>query len=825
MKKLIETLSVACAMLAFLTSVQAQIVIPSTTTTLSRSPVTSVYGQQVTFTAVVSSTSSAPIGRVNFNITAGLFIYYEQVALTSSSSTSSVAVYNTSTLSAGSHQIYAAYSPTYLFTFSPSTSSTITHTVGKANTSVSVSCYLSDDQKTLSLLARVAVAAPGGGNPTGAVDFYLDGNATPLGSGSLSSDGWARFEFSPSTPFTLGNHTVTVKYNGNSNYNASPMSTIENFYVYDITPKFANTATIQKTYGDPPFVLPAVSGGFRAQKLVIMYSYRSDNEAVASVIDSTGQIRVTVAGAGEANIYVKQLANSGNGDIIETPESVPLKIVVSRKPVTVAGITATKVYDGTNAFTNAQINITGAVINGRVGSDVLSISKEEVSGGTYGPGVGTGTLTVSGGFMLTGADAWKYILTQPTVTATITAAPGIPVSVTALGGSSIYGESPANPGLSATGLTGGDTESALTGLSNSFGIVATTPAGVYTLTVAGTLTNSKYNVSSRNTGEWIVNKRPVTIRANDITIIEGETPVLDYTITSGSLVNGDALTGELRCDPPYTLGTHPITQGTLAAGSNYDVTFVPGTLNVINNVVLVSNILVEGLPAERNGNSFSIASPCGAGSVDVRVNTDWPAMVRINGVQQNPQRVNLPNYGDNIFTVTVNATDEYTLTVHRSVPVEVAFYDRFRDVLTVPVQVEGIAGAVSSVEWYHNGVRLDRDPAKGYLEMTEPGAYHALLNGRFRTCEVIKSDTRSASTMTVYPNPAAACQEVTININCAESELQGARLQMHGLDGRLLKTLPVSGVNFKAALPDYSGVIVVKLIYANGNEEVKLIVR
>jgi len=85
------------------------------------------------------------------------------------------------------------------------------------------------------------------------------------------------------------------------------------------------------------------------------------------------------------------------------------------------------------------------------------------------------------------------------------------VTVTALGGSSTYGSQPSNPGLSASGLQNGQSVSALTGLSNSFGISNTSSAGNYTLNVAGTLTNSNYTVASTNTGSWTVNPAPVSV--------------------------------------------------------------------------------------------------------------------------------------------------------------------------------------------------------------------------------------------------------------------------------------------------------------------------
>ncbi len=80
-------------------------------------------------------------------------------------------------------------------------------------------------------------------------------------------------------------------------------------------------------------------------------------------------------------------------------------------------------------------------------------------------------------------------------------------------GSSTYGASPANPGLSATGLQNGQNASVLTGLSNSFGIGSASNAGDYTLSVAGLLTNTNYTVTSTNTGTWTVNPAAVSVTA------------------------------------------------------------------------------------------------------------------------------------------------------------------------------------------------------------------------------------------------------------------------------------------------------------------------
>jgi hypothetical protein len=98
------------------------------------------------------------------------------------------------------------------------------------------------------------------------------------------------------------------------------------------------------------------------------------------------------------------------------------------------------------------------------------------------------------------------------------------ITVTVLSGSSIYGSSPANPGLSATGLQNNQDVSVLAGLSNSFGITNQTNAGRTTLAVAGTLANANYGVTGTINGAWIVNPAPITVTALGGTSEQGASP-------------------------------------------------------------------------------------------------------------------------------------------------------------------------------------------------------------------------------------------------------------------------------------------------------------
>src|SRR6202162_6116722 len=153
-----------------------------------------------------------------------------------------------------------------------------------------------------------------------------------------------------------------------------------------------------------------------------------------------------------------------------------------------------------------------------------------------------------------------------------------PVTVTAAGGASTYGGSPAKPGLSATGLQNGQGVGVLTGLSNSFGIGNLTNAGSYTLNVAGTNTNAHYTVTSTVPRSWTVTAAPVTVTALSGSSVYGSSPA-NPGLSATGLQNGQGvgvLTGLSNSfgitatsgvgSSPYTLNvartlTHPNYSG------------------------------------------------------------------------------------------------------------------------------------------------------------------------------------------------------------------------------------------------------------------------
>ena len=188
-----------------------------TSTAISSSPNPAVAGQSVTFTATVSPVSpggGTPSGSVTFMDGAATLG-------TAALNGSGQAMLMVPSLSPGSHAIAGQYSGDANFGSSSSAGSGggggFTQTVNPAMTNTTVISFANPSVfgQAVLLTASVSVVAPGSGTPGGTVVF-MDGSAT-IGSATLSGG-----QASLSVPvFSVGSHSITAVYGGNSNFTGS----------------------------------------------------------------------------------------------------------------------------------------------------------------------------------------------------------------------------------------------------------------------------------------------------------------------------------------------------------------------------------------------------------------------------------------------------------------------------------------------------------------------------------------------------------------------------------------------------------------------------
>ena len=282
---------------------------------------------------------------------------------------------------------------------------------------------------------------------------------------------------------TPGTYTVTVMGAGSCTDAASITIT------EDKTPPSAgitnNTGTTILTCTTPSISLTATDG--------VSYAWNNSLGSNANVtVTAPGTYTVTVTGANGC---------TNTASITITEDKASPTLLLSASPASPAtygnNITLAATLAGGCAPTG---NIT-FIVNGS-NADVQTVTGNGVYTYTMpSPNLGVYEFEVT-----YSGDAYNNSALATKVTGyTIIPAP---VTVTARGGSSVYGENPVNPGFYATGLLGGDDESALTGLYVDFYINDTTPRGWHTLKVEGNTTNPNYTIITRVTGTWVVSQAP-----------------------------------------------------------------------------------------------------------------------------------------------------------------------------------------------------------------------------------------------------------------------------------------------------------------------------
>jgi filamentous hemagglutinin family protein len=313
-------------------------------------------------------------------------------------------------------------------------------------------------------------------------------------------------------------------------------------------------------------------------------------------------------------------------------------LVVATRPLTITASNQSKTYGavaslGTTAFTTSGLVNGDAVTNATLASSG-AVATATVAGGPY-------TITASSAL---GTGLSNYTIGYANGLLTVNPAS---ISVTALGGSSTYGASSVNPGLSATGLQNGQNVSVLTGLSNSFGITNATNAGSYTLSVAGSLTNSNYIVASSNTANWTVNPASISVTALGGSSIYGASPVNPGLSASG-LQNGQnvsVLTG-LSNSFGITNATNAGSYTLGVAGSLTNSNYIVAGSNTANWTVNPAPVSVTA----NGGSSILGSSPANPG-------------LSATGLQ-NGQNVGVLTGLSNSFGVTDSSkVGQYTLNV------------------------------------------------------------------------------------------------------------------------------------------------------------------
>ena len=358
------------------------------------------------------------------------------------------------------------------------------------------------------------------------------------------------------------------------------------------------------------------------------------------------------------------------------------------------------------------------------------------------------------------------------------------------------------------------------------------PSLVGTDTFTGTLTRvagenvSTYSIEQNNLSagsnytityvakDFAITAKPITITADAKTKVYGAVdPSLTYSV-SPSLVGTDTFTGTLTRVTGENVGTYAIEQGTLSAGANYVVTFVPANYSITkaDQVITWNQTLVSDC-----GSSASIAltatSTSGLGISFSSSNSKVATIVNNELVFVNPgsATITASQIGDNNY----NAASSIVLPIVNSQPNLIR--KQFEDVIFF----DNSSNEFVSYTWYKNGVVVAGQTAQYFKETGAlNGSYYAVATKKdgtvIRTCPLVLTSNGVVETMNIAPNPVRSNSSYQLITNIEAAKIQNARVTVFNILGSLMTDRVVSESTIEMVAPSVNGIYIVKLTLSNG---------
>lgn len=291
----------------------------STTTTLTSSLNPATFGQSVTFTAAVTSTSTIPVGTITFSD--GTTVLATQPIISAGGFTV-IASFSTNTLTVGAHTITATYNPGTGFAGS---SATLTQNITGIATTATLTSSLNPAPYAQSVTFTSTITSASTA-PTGAITFS-DG-ATVIATLPLAATNATTSTASfSSSALTVGTHNITASYSPTGGFSPSTSNLSQVITALPTTTSLTGTPNPQLA-GQPVTLTASISGsGATPTGSVTFY-------------DGTFQLGTSLAVAGNATFTFSTLtpgthtltAVYAGSAIFSTSTSAPFTETITAPP-------------------------------------------------------------------------------------------------------------------------------------------------------------------------------------------------------------------------------------------------------------------------------------------------------------------------------------------------------------------------------------------------------------------------------------------------------------------------------------------------------------
>ncbi len=300
---------------------------------------------------------------------------------------------------------------------------------------------------------------------------------------------------------------------------------------------------------------------------------------------------ISLAGLGAGSISDAVGASFG-GDTTDASTSTSGDLTITPAALTITPTPQHKTYGQTLSFGSGSTQFTSIGLqNGQtIGSVTLAVNG---SGDAAAAPVTAYSITPSAAIGGT-FTASNYDITYDTGTLTVNPAA---LTVTAANESMSYGGTAPALAYTYTGLVNSDTSASFSG-SLATSATSSSNVGGYSITEGTLAATGNYTIDTFKPGTLTVSPAPLTITANNASVVAGR-PIpsfnVDYSgfvLGQGPVVLGGSLTITTAATTASPAGSYPIAPSGLSS-PNYAITYVDGTLAVSPPPVTVESLQVE----------------------------------------------------------------------------------------------------------------------------------------------------------------------------------------------------------------------------------------
>jgi mucin-19 len=359
--------------------------------------------------------------------------------------------------------------------------------------------------------------------------------------------------------------------------------------------------------------------GAAVPNLTYTYTGLVANDTATTFIGSLTTSATNASSVG-SNYLISQgtLAASGNYAITSY---IPANVTITPAPLVVTASSASKVYGaGLPSLTYTYAGLVGSDTSAGFTGSLTSTATSSSNVGTNYP-INQGSLLAGGNYTVA-----TYIPGNLTITPA-------PLAVTATATSMVYGSAVPTLAYTYVGLVNGDASATITG---SLATTATSSSNVgsnYPINQASLMASGNYTITSFLPANVTITQAPLTISADSKSIAYGDRVLPTLTYTQTGLIGSDQITGTLAAPTNLSLFngndgsaspvstntvTYPIGQGTINAGSNYAITYVPANVNVTPKALTIYTAPIASITY---GTSLNLSSA--AAAADGLINGDY----------------------------------------------------------------------------------------------------------------------------------------------------------------------------------------------------------